>query len=77
MSAKQTAALGLLGDMKIDFDNVHETLVKILSNIVNTPTGNGLRLRLGPASLRAGLGVGAGRPRIASGDPIVRRSSVE
>ena len=37
MSAKQTAAISLLGEMKIDFDNVHETLSKILTNIVNSP----------------------------------------
>jgi len=36
-SAKQTAGLELLRDLKIDFESVHETLGKILSNIVNTP----------------------------------------
>ena len=36
-TAKQTAGLGLLSSLKIDFDSVHETLGKILSNIVSSP----------------------------------------
>jgi hypothetical protein len=36
-SAKLTAGLELLRGIKIDFDSIHETLSKILSNIVNSP----------------------------------------
>lgn len=36
-SAKQRAGLELLRGIKIDFDSTHETLSKILSNIVNSP----------------------------------------
>lgn len=35
--AKQTAGLNLLRSLKFDFDSVHETLGKVLTNIVNAP----------------------------------------
>lgn len=37
LSAKQSAGLGLLSELKIDFETVHETLCKILANIVGSP----------------------------------------
>lgn len=37
LTAKQSAGLALLADLKIDFSGVHETLAKILSNIVGAP----------------------------------------
>jgi len=37
-SAKQTAGLDLLRSLKIDFESVHDTLSKILGNIVGAPT---------------------------------------
>jgi parvulin-like peptidyl-prolyl isomerase len=36
-SAKQTAGLDLLRSLKIDFDSTHETLAKLLANIVGNP----------------------------------------
>ena len=36
-SAKQAAGLDLLRALKIDFESVHETLIKLLGNIVNAP----------------------------------------
>ena len=35
---KQTAGLELLKELRGDFDSVHETLAKILTNIVNAPS---------------------------------------
>ena len=37
MNAKQTAGLELLREAKVGFDSTHETLGKILANIVNSP----------------------------------------
>ena len=37
LSAKQTAGLELLKSAKIDFESTHETLVKVISNIINSP----------------------------------------
>ena len=38
MNAKQTAGLALLSELKGDFTEVHETLAKIVGNIVRAPT---------------------------------------
>jgi len=38
MNAKQTAGLTLLSELKGDFTEVHETLAKIVGNIVRAPT---------------------------------------
>ena len=38
MNPKQTAGLVLLSELKGDFTEVHETLAKIVGNIVRAPT---------------------------------------